>query len=386
MQNNYVIFVIDDAEHARFMLDTALKGSYILELFSSAEACLERLCVVTPDLFLIDVGLPGIDGYELCRQIRARDGLVNAPVIFISSCDDLESSFKGYDAGGIDFIVKPYKMATLHQKIEVARRAMRDKKLLNAAYTASKKKMALTLSNLDEYGALMQFLRVLSSAADYRQVIDAGFGLFDAYQLQGVIQVRLPEIILAVSASGENFPSEVAVLKHVSQMKRIVEFDTCSAYNFACITILINNMPVHDSTLCTRLRDYFAIGAEAANARLQALQTTTENLQTRAEIRKIIIALGETIRSDGARYEQDQQHGLAVASAMLANAVAACGNLGMTKVQEHAFHHIMRSGIDELIAIYDTADDSLHRFSRLTSQLSAILEAVTPIRASLRVA
>ena len=375
MQNNYVIFVIDDTEHARFMLDTALKGTYVVETFDSAEACLERLAVATPDLFLIDVGLPGIDGYELCRQIRERDGLVNAPAIFISGLDDLESSLKGYDAGGIDFVVKPYKMATLRQKIEVGRRTMVEKKLLNADFAEAKNTTALVLSNLDEYGALIQFLRALSSAEHHRQVIDAGLAMLDAYQLCGVIQVRLPEITLSVSENGENFPLEVAVLKHVSQMERIVEFDSRSAYNFACITILVNDMPVEDAALCGRLRDHLAIAAEAGNARLQALQTIAENLRTRADIEQVIIALGEAARADGERYQHARQRGPVIARLMQENVVAAFSKLGMTEFQEREIQHIIGISIDELTEVYDIGDDSLQRLSELTNQLSAILDA-----------
>ena len=81
MNNDYRIFVVDD-NTARLLLNAMLGTTYTVECFAAAEVCLKRLQEQCPDLFLLDVGLPGIDGYELCRRIKADPETARIPVVF----------------------------------------------------------------------------------------------------------------------------------------------------------------------------------------------------------------------------------------------------------------------------------------------------------------
>ncbi len=124
MSRDFTLFIVDDAKSARILLESAFGQECRVESFATAEDCLARMqqddCA--PDLFLLDVDLPGMDGYTLCREIKDLPGLDNVPVIFISSLDDLESRLEGYDAGGLDYVIKPYNLAELKQKVGAARR------------------------------------------------------------------------------------------------------------------------------------------------------------------------------------------------------------------------------------------------------------------------
>ena len=62
---------------------------------------------MTPDIVLMDALMPGMDGFETCRQIKTRPGLVNVPVIFMTGLKDTESVVKGLGAGGVDYVTKP---------------------------------------------------------------------------------------------------------------------------------------------------------------------------------------------------------------------------------------------------------------------------------------
>ena len=120
MTQTFTVFIVDDDDFSLKLLELAFAQTCKIEFFSTAEACLARLnedgCV-PPDLFLLDVDLLGMDGYTLCRQIQQRPGLENALAIFISGYDNIGSRLEGYDAGGIDYVVKPYNMAELKKKV-----------------------------------------------------------------------------------------------------------------------------------------------------------------------------------------------------------------------------------------------------------------------------
>lgn len=70
-----------------------------------------------PELILLDVRMPGMDGYQVCRQLKNDPGLKEVPVIFLSACTDTDDKLKGFEAGGVDFISKPYQFEEVHARV-----------------------------------------------------------------------------------------------------------------------------------------------------------------------------------------------------------------------------------------------------------------------------
>ncbi len=91
------------------MLVELLSGDeYAICPADSGEMALASVASRLPDLCLLDIRMPGIDGYEVCRQLKANSRTKDLPVIFISALGDLEDRLAGFRAGGIDFISKPF--------------------------------------------------------------------------------------------------------------------------------------------------------------------------------------------------------------------------------------------------------------------------------------
>jgi hypothetical protein len=123
--------------------------------------------------------------------------------------DDLESRVAGYDAGGNDFSVKPYKLAILKQKVEVLRRMAEEKQALQSQLDESDMLTSLVLSNLDEYAVLVKFLRSLNSCEAYSDVAEA---MLKSFQLKGAVQFRLPGFEMTLNHEGEASPLEFVSL------------------------------------------------------------------------------------------------------------------------------------------------------------------------------
>ena len=84
MDSGYTLFIVDDVEAGRLMLESAFKQSYHVESFASGKDCLAGLATATPNLFMLDVDMPEMDGYTLCRALKSRAETRDIPVIFIS--------------------------------------------------------------------------------------------------------------------------------------------------------------------------------------------------------------------------------------------------------------------------------------------------------------
>lgn len=103
-----VVLIVDDSPETLHFLIDALEGAGLAALVardgSAALALLER---ITPDVILLDLVMPGIGGFELCRLIKARNALATVPVVFVTGLGDTGNVVEGLRAGGVDYLVKP---------------------------------------------------------------------------------------------------------------------------------------------------------------------------------------------------------------------------------------------------------------------------------------
>ena len=117
MESAFKVCVVDDDPAVRDIICAMLDPDYPVEAFESAEACQAALTDTLPDLLLLDINLPGMNGYTFCQQIKSDGRLRKMPVIFVSGHDSPEERIAGYDAGGEDFIVKPFEPEELLRKV-----------------------------------------------------------------------------------------------------------------------------------------------------------------------------------------------------------------------------------------------------------------------------
>ncbi|GBC60741.1 sigma-54-dependent Fis family transcriptional re gulator [Desulfonema ishimotonii] len=126
----YTIWIVDDEESIRDGISMALKGTYHIGGFGDAESALECIRDEPPDLILLDIGLPGMDGIEALRHIRKIHG--ELPVIVITAYEDVQTVISAMKLGAYDYIVKPIIMAGLRATLNNALQSVRLKKEVRA--------------------------------------------------------------------------------------------------------------------------------------------------------------------------------------------------------------------------------------------------------------
>lgn len=111
------ILLVDDAPTNLHLLRQILQDDYRLLFATTGQRALE-LAEHQPDLILLDVMLPQISGYEVCRQLKAQAQTAAIPVIFVSALSDLQDETQGFDAGGVDYIVKPVRAGVVRARVK----------------------------------------------------------------------------------------------------------------------------------------------------------------------------------------------------------------------------------------------------------------------------
>jgi two-component system response regulator MprA len=110
------ILVVDDDRAVREALRRALVlGDYEVELAEDGEQTLERIAQSVPDAMVLDVGLPGIDGLEVCRRVRRTGSRV--PILILTARDQVADRIDGLDAGADDYMIKPFDVGELKARL-----------------------------------------------------------------------------------------------------------------------------------------------------------------------------------------------------------------------------------------------------------------------------
>ena len=118
MLNQQTVMVVDDTEINLVMMEMVLCDSYRVTLASSGEAALAAAKADPPDIILLDIVMPGMDGYTVCEELKKDLRLAKIPVIFVTTMSEVEDETKGFDAGGVDYITKPISPALVLARLK----------------------------------------------------------------------------------------------------------------------------------------------------------------------------------------------------------------------------------------------------------------------------
>lgn len=125
-----LILIVDDSAPARFALAELLRDAgYQFAFAEEGPAALQLAAKLRPDLILLDVMLPGLDGFEVCRRLRADPALAEIPVIMLTVLDDQAARLQGLEAGADDFLSKPYSGPELRARVHTITRLNRFRRL-----------------------------------------------------------------------------------------------------------------------------------------------------------------------------------------------------------------------------------------------------------------
>ena len=113
------IMIVDDDIETTTILESILKlEGYVPTSVNDSTIATQRASLIHPNLFLLDLMMPGIDGFKLCRLLRADPEFVHTPIIIITALADNDSRIVAYGAGASDYITKPYLPQELVSKIK----------------------------------------------------------------------------------------------------------------------------------------------------------------------------------------------------------------------------------------------------------------------------
>ncbi|MFB2836267.1 response regulator [Floridanema evergladense] len=113
------ILIVDDIpDNIRLLSSMLVEHGYRVRKVVNGERALKAIALQLPDLILLDIRMPDLDGYQVCARLKASDITKKIPIIFISAADDVFDKVKGFEVGGADYITKPFESIEVVARVE----------------------------------------------------------------------------------------------------------------------------------------------------------------------------------------------------------------------------------------------------------------------------
>lgn len=174
-----IVIVDDHPNNLRVLSGILQQAGYKVRPALDGEVALKSIEAGPPDLILLDIRMPGMDGYEVCRQLKGRERTREIPVIFISALQDVDDKLAAFQAGGVDYISKPFQMEEVLARVRTHLKLYRLQRDLQAMAEDRARELNRTLESLHEsreqYAhALEQTIQAVSLTIEKRDPYTAG--------------------------------------------------------------------------------------------------------------------------------------------------------------------------------------------------------------------
>lgn len=361
------VLVVDDDECNRFLLERTLSKDYDIRGVASGEDCLEMIAEFTPDVFLLDVLMPGgMDGFELCQKIRNKGAFNSSLIIFLSGLDQAEKKVYGYQVGADDFMSKELGADVLKAKI--------DSQLKRIKATNDAMSMAMiAMTNAGEIGQVALFYERLNDASNYRALAEQVIEICKAFDVSAAIQVRLDDSIVNVSTSGIVNTLEDEFMLAARNANRIHTLGKRCLFNFKGATLLIRIMP-EDADKAGRFRDHFASVMNGVEARMRSLHA--ESFVKSQNESLVLDALKGTHSALDCMMLEFKKHDLLskdIIEKLIGEMHLAFSYLNLDEGQEEYLMNVVNQSMNTMTELSSAGIQLDRRFENVTSSLEKLL-------------
>ncbi len=250
MDSKLKVMIVDDDEMTQMLISSILGDSYITYSANSGTSCLQQLPDLLPDVVLLDVNMPEMDGLDVCRQIRSDEKFRHMAIIFVSASDRKDEIIAGYEAGADDYIIKP-----LHHDALLAKVAR------NATLIRQRRETALLRSGPQTGDTRFtqpyaRFAQELKSCTTLNAVAEKLFSFTRRANISCRMQIKHHGQFSYFADDGLMQPIESNLLEQMHGQGLVYPFGKRLIINFEQVSLLVRNMPEQNPEYSAQLLDF----------------------------------------------------------------------------------------------------------------------------------
>ncbi len=290
-----LVLTIDDDKVIHHLVEEALRGSGKVIHAKNGEEGLRKAQTHRPDIILLDVEMPDINGYDVCRTLKEDPELRETPVMFLSAKTDLAERIKGYGSGADDYIVKPFAASELKARIEVLYQYKKKSAQLKKDIKQAQQTAEIAMSDSGDMGRVVRYVTQSYRSRDLPALAQSFLSFFTPFELDVVVAFWCHGVGVYFSNLGD-CPLEHELMESQRYAGRFIDFDNNTIVNYPKVSLLVKNMPMDDPALYGRYKDLFPHLLEVTDAKVSELEESELVLATS---RKISESFGELSRYVG---------------------------------------------------------------------------------------
>lgn len=343
------LLIVDDSPQDIHLLLAELKNDYRITAATSADAALQMLeHNELPNLVLLDVNMPGIDGYEACKMIKQDERIMDIDVIFLSGNDSNEEIIRGLDVGALDYIVKPYNPDLLQSKIRNALVSHQSRLALKSQAANANSLIQTVLSETGALSEIISFMRESFHQHTPTELIECLIEAIRQFNVDVVCLFKANGIREAASTNGEVSMIELELLNRMYESENpFFEQDSRLFVHKENIVLFIKLLP-DDPDKRNSLKDNLMIMLEGANAKLaqfvRELELGGERLHM---VSTAIKNADDSLSQIRTQQEEHKKFSVEILDDMVKEVETAFYDLALSDEQEARLLNILQSAIDK---------------------------------------
>ncbi len=363
----YKVLIVDDSPADIRLVLECLKDKYTLAAATTGEKAIELTSNFDPDIILMDVSMPIMNGYDTCKSILK---VHDVSVIFLSANDTTEEIMRGYDAGGVDYIIKPFIPEILHSKIEFALKRKEKFKKPNA--------IADQLTPSDPVRILLDFNKKCILANTINELAALVISTCDQLNLESCVQLHSNSGIYESSSSGPVSKLESEILTRILQEeKRLFPHKHGLFVTFDNIALLVKNLTAVEpgpDNMKTSLSSLI----ENANTMLLNLDRihsiTQSNAESEVKIVQDMKSQTELLLEHLQVQKEFKKNSTKIMDEIIVNMESSFVDMGLTYNQEQALMTILNDGLDRSLKHFEQGVNLDEQFEALIKKMSLLVE------------
>ena len=273
-----LVLAIDDDKLVHKIIEDALARSCKLIHAKNGDEGLRLALKYHPDIILLDVEMPGLNGFEVCEKLKKSPDTLDIPVMFLSSRKDISERMRGYNSGASDYIVKPFNREELLARINVLDDYRQTSQRLKKDIEQAQITAEIAMTDSGDMGRIMRYVGQSYHAHDFDTLSEFFFEFFIPLQLEVAVAFWHQQGEVYKSAEGIIQPIEQELLEQNRTGNRFVDFGCRTIINYPKVSLLIKNMPTDDPGLYGRYKDLLPHILEATNSKIQDMEDSEQAL------------------------------------------------------------------------------------------------------------
>ncbi|TMP69800.1 two-component system response regulator [Pseudoalteromonas sp. S1609] len=369
------ILAVDDEPFNLEIIEEILEElDFELKLASSGPECLSMVEEYMPQVILLDVSMPKMNGYEVCKELKANPKTQDIIVMFVSARGTVEERMEGYSVGAEDYIVKPFGHDELKQKLNKLNQVLIEKQQLEKQVKEATSTAFNAMANSSEMGQIVNYIENIGFINDVEELGKALVECLQAFGLQSNIEFRCNDSKSHFTLNGVCSPIVIELFEMLKNKGRLHEFSHRILVNYEFVSLLILNMPEQDEQKHGRIRDHICFIVSVTEQQLRAITTKKMLVSQQERLNKVASTVHSKFHSLIGLLNDSRINNEKVFKQLQEELEERIPTMGLDEDQEVFIYKKVDETIQNSVARQESVDQVKKAFAEIEQDLALLLK------------